>query len=326
MMPAPQAPTHPTGLPYLSHGKAYYLDIANDREHSLLVLKALASEWRLSILELLNTNQLSVNQIAKKLNIPLSTATMHVKSLEEAELISTTIQPAVRGQQKICARRFELIEVAFPSFGNTPENAFDVSMPIGAYVGFEVTPTCGLASETALIGMMDDPLSFWEPNRINAQILWFGCGHLDYLFPIRIPPKAQVTGVQLRMEVCSEAPTHSDDWPSDITVWVNDVEIGTWTSPSDFGGSHGALTPAWWLDADTQYGQLKRWEVNCAGTFIDGIQLSPITLAELSLGGTSLVRIRIGVKPTARHVGGLNLFGRRFGNYPEDITLRITYE
>ncbi len=80
MTTPPQPPTHPTGLPYHSHGKAYYLDVSRDREHSLLVLKALASEWRLRILELLNTEQLSVNQIAQKLDIPLSTATMHVKS------------------------------------------------------------------------------------------------------------------------------------------------------------------------------------------------------------------------------------------------------
>ena len=27
----------------------------------------------------------------------------------------------------------------------------------------------------------------------------------------------------------------------------------------------------------------------------------------------------------ARHVGGINLFGQRFGNYPQDIILRVRY-
>jgi predicted transcriptional regulator len=35
--------------------------------------------------------------------------------------------------------------------------------------------------------------------------------------------------------------------------------------------------------------------------------------------------VRLGVKPDALHVGGLNLFGRSFGNYPQDLTLRLEY-
>jgi predicted transcriptional regulator len=31
------------------------------------------------------------------------------------------------------------------------------------------------------------------------------------------------------------------------------------------------------------------------------------------------------VKENARHVGGINIFGRAFGNYPQDILLRIRY-
>jgi predicted transcriptional regulator len=35
--------------------------------------------------------------------------------------------------------------------------------------------------------------------------------------------------------------------------------------------------------------------------------------------------VRIGVKADARYVGGLNIFGRHFGNYPQDIVLRLRY-
>ena len=34
----------------------------------------------------------------------------------------------------------------------------------------------------------------------------------------------------------------------------------------------------------------------------------------------------IGVKDDARNKGGLNLFGRKFGNYPQDIVMRMGFE
>jgi predicted transcriptional regulator len=128
------------------------------------------------------------------------------------------------------------------------------------------------------------------------------------------------------MEICSEAPMHNDDYPSDITLWVNGIEVGTWTSPGDFGGDRGALTPSWWLDADSQFGLQKRWEITAAGSFLDGVQISDVTLESLRLGPESPISVRIGVKADAPNVNGINLFGRKFGNYPEDIVLRIAYE
>jgi predicted transcriptional regulator len=35
--------------------------------------------------------------------------------------------------------------------------------------------------------------------------------------------------------------------------------------------------------------------------------------------------VRVGVKENAANVGGINIFGREFGNYPQDILLRIDY-
>lgn len=309
----------------MNHGKTLHIDVSQPNEQALNVLKALASEPRLRILALLGAETRSVNQLAQLLDIPISTAAMHIKELEDAELIHTEMQPASRGQQKSCSRRFDQVLLKLPPLERTDGRAVEITMPIGAYVRFEVTPTCGLASEQALIGTIDDPVSFFEPERVNAQILWFRQGFVEYQFPYRLPATTKPQSLQLRMEICSEAPTHNDQWPSDVTVWVNGVEIGTWTSPGDFGGTRGALTPSWWLDVDTQYGQLKRWEVNATGTFVDGLQVSDVRLDELQLGKLPAITVRLGVKAEAQHVGGLNLFGRKFGNYPEDLVLRITY-
>ncbi len=307
------------------HRKILEIDASEAGDEAVALLKALGSEWRLRILRELGTETRSVNQVAAALAIPAVTAAMHVKALEETGLILTKLVPASRGLQKVCSRTCEQVTIMLPTIEQGQIDAVEIAMPIGAYVDYRAAPTCGLATDVALIGIVDDPASFLEPERLNAQILWFRHGFVEYRFPYRVPPGAAATKVQVRMEICSEAPTHSDDCPSDITVWVNGVEAGTWTSPGDFGGTRGALTPGWWIDTDSQFGLQKRWEVNGVGTFVDGIQLSDVTLAELRLNASAAVAVRIGVKADARHMNGMNLFGRKFGNYPEDVVLRITY-
>jgi predicted transcriptional regulator len=308
------------------HGKVLTVDASVESEQALTALKALASDWRLGILRLLGTETFSVNQIAASLGVPAVTAAMHVKALEEAQLIHTRLVPASRGLQKVCSRTYDQIKINLPALEQASDRMIEIGMPIGAFVDVDVAPTCGLATSTAIIGILDDPTSFLEPERIDAQILWFRHGYVEYRFPNRVPPGASPTGLQVRMEVCSEAPTHNEECPSDITLWINGVDVGTWTSPSDFGGSRGALTPSWWLDTDSQFGLQKRWEVNHVGTFIDGVQISDVTLADLRLDAGKAVTVRLGVKPDARHVNGLNLFGQAFGNYPEDLILRIAHD
>lgn len=289
------------------------------------VLKALASDTRLKILELLSDKLLNLSEIAEALKLPLSTANMHVGILENAGLILAEHKPASRGSQKICARAFDTVVVQLPLGTPSQQNLLELSMPIGAYIDCQVTPTCGLASETGIIGLFDDPASFYEAERVRAQLLWLHHGYVEYRFPNRLPPSASLESLHLSMEICSEAPLHHDDWPSDITLWINGREIGSWTSPADFGGQRGKLTPEWWESHNSQHGLLKVWQVNDLGSWIDGVRLSNITLADLNLREGAFLSVRLGVKPDARHVGGFNLFGRHFGNYPQDLVLRLRY-
>jgi predicted transcriptional regulator len=78
-----------------------------------------------------------------------------------------------------------------------------------------------------------------------------------------------------------------------------------------------------WDTRNTQYGVLKEWRVTEAGSFVDGMRLSDVTIDDLDLGARPYVEVAIGVEADARHVGGLNLFGRGFGNYPQDLLLRM---
>lgn len=289
------------------------------------VFQALASETRVGILRYLGDRVVAVNQIARDLGLKASTATMHIGILERAGLLHTELRPASRGLQKVCARTYDELVFDLPRGPHHTRDAVDVDMPIGGYSDFAVQPTCGLVTDIGLIGFLDDPAAFYEPERLKAQLLWFRSGYVEYRFPNRTPPGARPDSIQLTAEVCSEAPLHDLDWPSDIGVWINGVPLGEWTCPSDFGGQRGRLTPSWWEDKDSQFGVLKRWLVTNQGTTIDGIRLSSVDLDALGLVHGQPIVVRIGVRPDAENVGGLNLFGRGFGNYPQDLGLRIEY-
>src|SRR5204863_1914617 len=121
----------------------------------------------------------------------------------------------------------------------------------------------------------------------------------------------------------SEVPGTNTDWPSDISVWVNDVRIGTWTSPGDFGDKRGTLTPRWWKLEGSQYGRLTTWRVGDKGTTVDGAAVSRVGLKQLDLAGHSSIRLKIGIRERAKQPGGVNIFGRGFGNHDQDIVMRL---
>ncbi len=302
--------------------------LADDHDLQQLekVTKALASETRLEILRFLSRHTSTVLEIANALNLPPSTAALHINILENAGLIETDLRPATRGLQKVCARVFDRIVIQLPAENEVEDTTMEVSMPIGVYVNVQVVPTCGLASEQGIIGHLDDPSAFYEPDRVFAQLLWFRRGFVEYHFPNRLPPGVALDQLEVSFEVCSEAPLHHSNWPSDITVWIGETEIGTWTSPADFGGERGSLTPYWWDVQNSQYGLLKVWKVTSSGSFVDGVQVSNVTLSDLHLLPGKPIPLKIGIKEDAANIGGLNLFGSKFGNYPQDIVLRLHYK
>lgn len=306
--------------------RVLHVDTRDSYENIEKILKALASDRRIAILLYLSKHIASVNEIADALDIPASTATMHVNVLEDAQLIHTELKPASRGLQKVVARMYDQLVIHLPGAAEeTIENVIDIPMPIGAFVDCQITPTCGLVGELGIIGELDDPASFYHPERIYAQLLWFRHGFVEYRFPNRLLKHMLLESLQLSMELCSEAPLHNPDWPSDITLWVNGIEIGTWTSPGDLGGQRGVLTPAWWDEWNTQYGVLKMWRVNHDGSYVDGMRVSDIRLEMLNIPDKPYISVKIGVKDEGTP-GGINIFGSKFGNYPQDIMMRMRFQ
>jgi predicted transcriptional regulator len=187
-----------------------------------------------------------------------------------------------------------------------------------------VTGPCGLCSVDGVIGLRDVPETFLGPDRMKAGLRWFTRGYDGSQFPdhttrTRTRPKA----LEFSMVLSSEVPGTAADWASDFFLLVNGVDVGTWTSPGDFGDKRGVYTPDWWKLAGSQYGKLKNWRINGNGSFIDGVKISDVTLDDLLIDQHRSIRLRIGVKEDAEHPGGMNIFGRGFGNYNQDIVLRI---
>jgi predicted transcriptional regulator len=297
----------------------------DDRQRGVEVVKALGSAQRLRILEFLHARMANVSEIAEALEMPLSTANLHLTVLEEAGLIRSEIIAASRGVQKVCARAYDVVIVQLPRAITPHDRKFSVQMPLGAFAACQIQPTCGIATERGLIGFLDDPVSFYEPARFQAQLIWFRQGFLEYHFPYRPEPNQRPKSLVLSMEICSEAPNHHHDWPSDIFLEINGRQVGIWTSPADFGGERGNLSPEWWEEWNSQYGLMKSWRVDGEGSWIDGVRISDVTIGDLVLDQDFYIRVRIGVHPDAVHVGGINLFGSKFGNYPQDILLQVHY-
>lgn len=297
-----------------------------DPEENLEVLHGLASSVRVKILKLLHVRgPLNVNDIAAALELPQSTVSSNVQILEQAGLIRTETQKARKGNQKICHSTFDEVLVMFKEDINPlRSNAIEVQMPLGLYTSCEVSAPCGLCSGEGIIGLLDVPDTFLDPDRMKAGLIWFTRGFVEYQFPNNAKlSKNEIESMEFSMELSSEVPGTSADWPSDITVGVNGQDVGTWTSPGDFGDKRGVYTPDWWKLKGSQYGKLKGWRINSSGTYVDGVKISPVSLKDLDLEKHHSIRLRIGVKADAKHPGGINIFGRGFGNYDQDIVLRL---
>ncbi|MCC5975488.1 MAG: helix-turn-helix domain-containing protein [Rubellimicrobium sp.] len=297
-----------------------------DPERDLDVLRGLASAVRVQILKLLHgEGPLNVNDIAARLALPQSTVSSNVQTLEDCGLIRCETLKARKGSQKICHAAHEEVLVVFKD-EITPiaSDVIEVSMPLGLYTGFDVSAPCGLCSTDGIVGLLDVPNSFLDPDRMKAALIWFTRGYVEYQFPnnSRLTNTA-VSAVEFILELSSEVPGTSADWPSDITLSVNGKDAATWTSPGDFGDKRGVYTPDWWKLKGSQYGKLKTFRISDEGTFVDGLRISDTTLADLEIAEHHSIRLRIGVKPDARHPGGINIFGRGFGNYDQDIVMRL---
>ena len=296
-----------------------------DEERIDRILASLSSKIRRDILRLLDHSSYGVSEIARMLNIPVSTAAFHINNLQDSDLINVQGKQ-VNGAAKIISRKIDEINIRC----TTPLKSSEIMnttlhIPVGSFTNCCVASSCGMVSEENIIEAFDIPGVFFCADRYKAQLIWFSEGFVEYKIPNYFLKNNQPINLTFSLEICSEAPKYKNDWLSDITFWLNGTEICTWTSPGDFGGQRGRLNPDWWLDDLTQYGLLKTIRVNTNGTYIDEIKMSQVKLEELHIEEEDYFSLKIGIKPGAANIGGVNLFGEKFGNYSQNIIIKLEY-
>lgn len=294
-------------------------------EDGLEIFKALGSEIRIEIVKILLENKgMSMNELAGKLNITNGALTNHIKKLEDCGIVSISSESAGHGNQKKCSVYLDKILIDIDAQEDF-KNIYQTSIKVGHFTDYDVYPTCGIASNTALIGEVDDTRYFAHPERYEADVLWFTKGYVEYVVPNFIPFGQKIDQITISLEISSEAPGINDIWPSDISFKINGKKAATWTSPGDFGHVRGIFTPDWWYPNWNQYGLLKILVINKRGTFIDGLQVSDVSISDFDFDYRSTIKLRLEVEEDAEHVGGLTIFGKTFGNYNQDIDVRINY-
>ena len=290
------------------------------------IITALASETRLQILSALAEAPMNISDVAQAVGITPTMVVKHIKLLEKAGIVACDVQPGIRGTQKVCRLVDKFIVLLFDTHQESKES-YTYSMPVGMYVDCDVSSPCGLSTTESVIGFADVPLYFMDPKHVDASIVWFSSGWVEYALPNYLLMNQRLKQLRLSFEMCSEAPGYNENWPSDIHFYINGKFIGYWTCPGDFGEKPGALTPKWW-NFGTQYGMLKQITINERGTFFDGIPSGEggCTLADMNIDPQKPIRFRIASPSGARCPGGVNLFGRGFGNYDQDILVSLDYE
>ena len=302
------------------------LDLSLEDEEQLCNLgTALSSPARLQILKLLYFNSYSVSEIADKLHIPNSSAALYVNSLEKAGLINTKVLAGTRGSMKICSRKNDSISIRLKMDDQNVDKVRSISMPVGCYTDCRITASCGIASEKGYLVPDDRPETFYLPVRVGAQIIWSTSGYVEYQYPCMVPKGATITRAALSFEVCSETYNYNEDWPSDITVWIDGHECATWRCPGDYGARRGRLNPEWWSSGCTQYGKLMIVEISEKGCMLNSAFARDLPINAFSFDDAKPIIVRIGNKPDAEHIGGFNLFGKRMGDFEQDIVLSLFY-
>lgn len=308
-------------------GKVVHLNFGKEEE-LVKTAHARSSPVRLRILELVNTDKLSIADIARRLQIPASSAALHIRELQEANLVRIEMQPGTRGSVKLCTRAMDKIDIRLTEMNGNVSDTLSVEMPIGAYTDCQGKETCGIANADGIIGSDDEEETFFLPERLKAQMLWTSAGYVEYQLPNKlrtVPFRTKVTSIAVCMEICSEAAGYQDNRKSDITLWINGKDCGTFTSPGDFGSRRGKNNPPSCGAGRTQYGLLTTWTVTDEGSFVNDSRGASTAIDDLDLLSRSRITVRIGNREDARNVGGFNLFGRAFGDDDRDIVLRVTY-
>ena len=72
---------------------------------------------------------------------------------------------------------------------------------------------------------------------------------------------------------------------------------------------------------------LKTFSVKENGSYMDGTPCPcRISLRDIAIESRPYISLKIEIKDNAKHIGGINIFGEKYGDYPQGIVMNLTYE
>lgn len=302
-----------------------YLSEAKHCEFIQRLSHALSSPERIDILRGLSLCSATIGEIASKHNLPISSVSRHMDVLENAELVRVSYRPTKKGHMKYYSQNLYGFHVSVinETEKQEPDEAYVAELPVGMFSDVNATPPCGMVNAHSVIGETDNPSVFFLPERVAAERIWFTTGHVSYRFPL-YTPRRTYSRLSFSFEICSETFFFNPNWPSDVTVSVNDEDVATIFLAGDFGGRLGKYTSDVWSVRSSQFGLLKQVDITPTGVFVDqALVSSEITFDKLNLFARDSVKLSFAVKETAVHKGGLNLFGKNYGDYPQGIVMTL---
>lgn len=313
---------------FLQQDKIVTFFINKNEDHKTIekICRALSIEERIKILKCILTKSKSLKEISEETSIPFSSVARHVDVLEDAQLLVVNFKPGKKKHTKYCSQTILGFNVSLDvdKLSNKDGENFKIEMPVGMFSECEITKPCGMVGKDEPLVSFDNPALFYTPRRREAECVWFNNGFLSYIFPNPIYERKKCSELSLSLEICSEAVYYNENWPSDISFYLNGKKVLTFTSPGDFGGRRGEFTPEYWPISSTQFGLLKTITVNKTGIYLDKILIDDsLNIDDFKIDENQNIILKIGIEKDAVHQGGINLFGKNFGDYQQAIMLTL---
>ena len=288
------------------------------------ICRALGSPIRLKIIKQLTEKPMTLLEVARLNSITNSTALFHLTCLIDGGIVENRYLPGVKGKAQIFFVNFNRISFTRGDTIKETTKIFQQETAVGDYIDIDCD-FFGIANTEKII-MLHREESF-SSARKTAELLWVqSIGAVYYPFENYFAKNGTVEELSFSLELCSETSFYRNDWKSDVTFSINGIDVCTYTSPGDFGGVRGKLNPSWWTNENTQFGNLLDISVRSGGTFMSNEKCSDIGLKDLNLSDGNKIIFGIKIKPTAKYIGGFNIFGKKFGNYEQDIKMSAKYK
>ncbi len=310
------------------------LNLGNEKDLDkiAIIADALSNPVRLQMLRQLQDGAKSIPELAKMNDLSITNCIFHATILENAKLIHIRLVHYGKTNKKVrvCTRLLRKFNVNLflgdhNKFPGPNKEIYSYSVRVGEFIYIsEDVDACFATKDQWYFGTWK---GIYNPERYNAEIIWSNRGIISYAFPNDFTMKGDVEQLILDLEICSETLDHDNLHQSDITFWMNDVELFTYRCPGDYGDRIGLLNPEYWSKdknvLPTQYGDRLHIVIDDTGIYLNEVLVrNSFNLDSLKLSKGNMLKLTIGNKEGCEFPGGWNIFGKGFGDYPIDIELK----